>query len=137
MDSHTSKAPASASIPRILPAEWERFQGFRETLLLHAPQPETNRELRHLAGAIYDLCLETASHWPQDRETAIVSDLAAALADLRFLQGFLASVAQAEELSSLSMQQNLLCRLAGKLSTEMEQIADQLEEGLGFSPIPA
>jgi hypothetical protein len=67
--------------------------------------------------------LETSAHWPQDRETAIVSDLAAALADLRFLQGFLASPSDSQSENSGWMRSPSMKRRAATASRHNRRVS--------------
>jgi len=105
-----------APIPRIDPAQWEEHEGFRETLLLHYTDPEANETLRRLGKLMSDLSLESAPSWPHHYpEGETRAELAAALADLRHLQGFLAAVRREHEISSLSeADEELLSLLAGR-----------------------
>ena len=76
-----------APIPRIDPAQWEEREGFRETLLLHYTDSEANETLRRLGRLVFDMSLDCAPSWPHHPEGETRAELAAALADLRHLQG--------------------------------------------------
>jgi hypothetical protein len=119
-----------APIPTILPAQWEEFEGFRETLLLHYTDPEANDTLRRLGGFLFNVSLESAPAWPSHAEGETRSELRAALADLRHLEGFLASVGQEHVVSSLLPGDEALSRFAAEQSIQVGQIADRIEEEL-------
>src|SRR6185295_14407970 len=91
-----------APIPHIDPALWEEHEGFRETLLRHFTDPAANTTLRGLGRLLFNLLLEGAESWPQHPEGETRSELRAALADLRHLEGFLASVGREHVVSSLN-----------------------------------
>src|SRR3954463_12268594 len=91
-----------APIPRIDPALWEEGEGLRETLLLHYTEPEANETLRRLGKLVFNMSLDCAPSWPHHPEGETRAELAAALADLRQLQGFLSAVGREHEISSLS-----------------------------------
>ena len=50
----------AAPIPRIDPAQWEKHEGLRETLLLHYTDPEANETLRRLGDFFYNASLACA-----------------------------------------------------------------------------
>jgi len=54
-----------------------------------------------------------------------------ALADLRFLQGFLSSLTEKAEGSSLEPYKEHLYRFAGARSAVLGKVADEIEERLG------
>src|SRR5687768_12171438 len=89
-----------APIPRIDPALWEDREGFRETFLLYFPDPEANETLRRLGKLLFDQALE-GDQGPVRGESSTRTELRAALAELRFLQGFLGSVGEERTVSSL------------------------------------
>jgi hypothetical protein len=120
-----------APIPRIDPALWEEHEGFRETLLLHYTEPQANETLRRLGRLVFDMSLECAPSWPHHPEGETRVELAAALADLRHLQGFLAAVGREHEISSLSDADDALSLLAGRQAGELGRIAEEIERALG------
>ena len=120
----------AALIPRIDPALWEKHEGFRETLLLHFTEPKTNATLRGLGDFLFNVSLECAREWPHHPEGETLSELRAALADLRHLQGFLSSVGQEHVLSSLSPGDEALSMFAAGQATEIEKLADRIEKEL-------
>jgi hypothetical protein len=120
-----------APIPRIDPALWEEGEGFRETLLLHFTEPEANETLRRLGKLVFNMSLDSAPSWPHHPEGETRAELAAALADLRHLQGFLSAVGREHEVSSLSDADDALSLLAGRQAGELARIAEEIEEALG------
>src|SRR5436305_15336864 len=77
----TPHSDGSVPIPRIDPSEWESHQGFRETLLLHFSEPNTNTALRKLGVLLFDLVLESSNSWPDWPEGTTRAELRAAVAD--------------------------------------------------------
>lgn len=118
-----------APIPRIDPALWEKGEGFRETLLLHYTDPEANETLRRLGGLLFNQALEGAA-WPHHPEGTTRSELRAALADLRHLEGFLISVGREHQVSSLDPQDEALSLFAESQAVEVGRMADRIEEEL-------
>jgi hypothetical protein len=122
---------SAAPIPRIDPASWEGGEGFRETLLLHFTDPEANTTLRRLGDLLFNLSLMGAESWPHHPEGETRAELWAALADLRHLEGFLASVGREHDVSSLSSADEELSQFAGRQALELSHVADEIEEALG------
>jgi len=119
-----------APIPRIDPAQWEEREGFRETLLLHYTDSEANETLRRLVRLVFDMSLDCAPSWPHHPEGETRAELAAALADLRHLQGFLSAVGREHEISSLNPSDEALSRFAESQAIEVGRVADRIEEEL-------
>ena len=121
----------TAPIPRIDPASWEKGEGFRETLLFYFTDPEANTALRRLGELLFNLSLAAAPAWPHHPEGETRSELRAALADLRHLEGFLASVGREHVDSSLSPADEALSEFAERQALELSHIADGIEAALG------
>jgi hypothetical protein len=119
-----------APIPRIDPAEWEAHEGFRETLLLHYTDRKANTTLRDLGSLLFNMALEAARDWPYHTEGETRSELRAALADLRHLEGFLASVGEEHVVSSLTAEEDALSLFAGEQASEVGRIANLIEARL-------
>lgn len=119
-----------APIPRIDPAEWEAHEGFRETLLRHFTDPEANATLRQLGSLLFNMSLECAALWPHHAEGETRSELRAALADLRHLEGFLSGVGHEHVVSSLSEGDEALSRFASRQARELSRIANEIERTL-------
>src|SRR3954453_20310278 len=119
-----------APIPRIDPVLWEEGEGFRETLLLHYTDPGANDSLRRLGKLVFGMSLECASSWPHHPEGETRAELRAARADLRRLEGFLATVGREHVLSSLNPSDEALSRFAESQAIEVGRMADRIEEEL-------
>jgi hypothetical protein len=122
-----------APIPRIDPALWEEGEGFRETLLLYYTDPEANETLRRFGSLLFNQALEGSESAPHHPEGATRSELRAALADLRHLEGFLSAVGREHVLSSLTSADEVLSLFAERQAVELSRIADEIEESLGES----
>jgi hypothetical protein len=133
---HDRPQSTPAPIPRIDPTLWEGGEGFRETLLLHYTDTEANETLRRLGSLLFNQALEGAESWPHYPEGTTRSELRAALADLRHLEGFLAAVGQEHLLSSLAPADEALSRFAEQQAVEVGRVADRIEEELD-RPQPA
>jgi hypothetical protein len=120
-----------APIPRIDPATWEEREGFRETLLLYFTEEKTNRTLRDFGALLLDLAIEGSHSWPDRPEGTTRSELLAALADLRHLEGYLSSVGREHVLSSLSAEDTALSQFAERQARELATIANRIENELG------
>lgn len=116
--------------PTLDPARWEDFNGYRETFLLYFPDPTANASLRKAADLYYQLILESPVVMPAPPEGWVRSQIRAALADLRFLQGFLASLGDEADTSNTPHEEHL-CRFAGKRAEVIGKAADEIEAQLG------
>ena len=122
--------PAALTPPALDPARWEDFNGYRETFLLYFPDPVANAALRRCADLYYQLILESPLVMPEQPEGWVRSQIRAAVADLRFLQGFLASLGEEAEASHTPHEEHL-CRFAGKRAKVIARAADEIEKQLG------
>jgi hypothetical protein len=127
---HTTDDP-TVTPPTIDPAEWENFMGFREVFLAYFPGARENGALRVVSTFLYDLILEAAVLQPEPPEGSVRTQIRAAVADLRFLQGFLAFMGQDAEATAHTPHEEHICRLMGKRSVVLEQLADEIEAQLG------
>jgi hypothetical protein len=118
--------------PTIDPARWEDFEGFRESFLLHFTRKPDNAALRTVATLLFDLVLEASTALippqPEGWGRALVR---AAVADLRFLNGFLGRFTQEADGSSLEPYEEHLYRFAGARSAVLAKVADEIEAQLG------
>ena len=122
---------APPAIPPIIdPAAFEDFPTLRECFLLYIADLEANAALRAVADLLYNMILEYWNYWPDHPEGLIRAQLRAAVADLRFLQGFLATM-QRDEASVSTPHEEHLCRMAGAASGELAAVADRVEKELG------
>jgi len=126
-----SEAPGAAIPPTIDPAVWEDFPVFRETFLLYITDPAYNAALRIFGRFLHELVLEYYRHWPNWLEGVTATELRAAVADLRHLEGYLGAVGREHEEASLTEPEMALSRLAARQSGELTRIADELEQALG------
>ena len=125
-----STPPPALTPPTLDPARWEDFNGFRETFLVYFPDPAANASLRKAADLYYQLILESPLVMPEQPEGWVRSQIRAALADLRFLQGFLATLGDEAETSNTPHEEHL-CRFAGKRAEVIGSTADEIESQLG------
>jgi len=124
--------PAAPSTPPILdPAAWEDFPVFRETFLFYFTEPPCNAALRIFGHLFHELVLEYYHHWPSWPEGVTATELRAALADLRHLEGYLSSVGREHQDASLSESDTALSVLAGRLARELSRVGDEIEQALG------
>ncbi len=75
-------------VPRIKPVKFEDFPAFRETFLVRFTMPGHAEAFRTIGHLIDELANEYRHYWP-DTEPVPRSELRAALADLRHLEGYL------------------------------------------------
>lgn len=122
---HTASAP-----PIVDPTAWEDFPVFRETFLMYITPPGYSAALRKVGEMLFSIILESYDPWPGWPESSTRTELRAAVADLRHLQGFLASVGQERKLSSLDAEDAFLSNLAAKLSPQVGRIAEWIEQEL-------
>ncbi|HEV7506148.1 MAG TPA: hypothetical protein VGS07_14660 [Thermoanaerobaculia bacterium] len=120
--------PFPAIPPEIEPERWEDFVAFRETFLLHFTEPHDNEALRGVGHLLYTLVLEY-DHFPNPPEGFIRSNLRAAVADLRHLEGYLATAG--ENPPEHEPYEAALCRTAVRVAREIGKAADALEKTLG------
>jgi hypothetical protein len=120
-----------ATPPRLPPASWEDFPVFRETFLLYFTERPTNAALRVVGRMLHELVLEYCHHWPDWPDGSTRTELRAALADLRHLEGYLGTVGREHETASLSHADTGLSRLAARQAGEVSRIADELELAIG------
>jgi hypothetical protein len=117
--------------PALNPTAWEDFPVFRETFLLYFTEPPSNAALRVFGCLFHELVLEHYHHWPSWPEGVTATELRAALADLRHLEGYLASIGREHQTASLSETDAALSLLAGRLTGELSRVADEIEQALG------
>jgi len=110
--------------------DWERGEGFRETLLMYFTGRNDAPALRHVGALLYDLALGASHEWPAWGESQTRAELRAALADLRHLRGFLHAVGQEHELSRLDPPDVVLSQFAAEQARELARIVEELERRL-------
>lgn len=119
-----------AAPPTIDPAEWESYPVFRESFLLFISEPSFNAALRTAADHFFSMLLETYDRWPAWPESSTRVELRAAVADMRHLQGFLASIGIERRVSSLSPGDHKLSKLAGEIARTLNKLAGGIERKL-------
>jgi len=112
--------------PGLDPARWEDFEGFRETFLLHFTEPGHNAALRSLGELLYSLVLEAPYALPDPAEGWVRVHTRAALADLRFLEGFLLFLGEERRDAGATPEEERLSRSAGRTARSLCRIADRL-----------
>ena len=120
-----------ATPPRIIPAAWEDHPAFRETFLMYFTEPPANAALRIVGRLFHEIVLEYYHHWPEWPEGTTATELRAALADLRHLEGYFAAVGREHEQASLSEPDIALSRLAAREAGELARIAEEIESAIG------
>src|SRR4051812_15841629 len=127
--------PLAATPPTIDPAAWEDYPAFRETFLMYFTPPGYAAALRTVGEMLHTMILESYDPWLGWPESSTRTEMRAALADLRHLQGFLASVGREKELSSLDPEDAYLSNTAARLSRQIKHAADGIERELGGAPV--
>lgn len=117
--------------PQIDPAAWEDFAVFRETFLLYFTEPPANESLRVFGRLFHELVLDYYHHWPNWPAGTTATELRAAVADLRHLQGYLAAVGREHAEAALTESDTALSELAALQAGELARIADEIESALG------
>jgi hypothetical protein len=136
--SSPSSPPATAqsggqgvAVPPIIdPAAWEDFNVFRETFLMYFTPPGYAATLRTVGKTLYAMILESYGNWPSWTESPTRTELRAAVADLRHLEGFLGSIGREHRLSSLSSEDAALSQSAARVAVEVGKLADRIEHEL-------
>jgi hypothetical protein len=117
------------------PAVYAEGQPWKETFLARLTDPEQSRAFRIVGQAIEEHLSEFARHLPREPEAFPVTDLRAAAADLRALQGYLADRGRAQfEAADLAAGQLDLCRLAGETALGLTPWRESLEAALPAFP---
>jgi hypothetical protein len=116
--------------PVIDPTAWEDFPVFRESFLMYISEPSFNVALRTAAEHFFAMLLRTYDGWPAWAESSTRTELRAAVADMRHLQGFLASIGQERNLSTLLPGDAKLSKHASRIARLLKQVADTMENKL-------
>jgi hypothetical protein len=124
-----------AAPPAADPDAWEDFPAFRETFLMYVTPPGYAAAIRKAGEMLYSLMLEAPTEWPGWPESSTRTEMRAAAADLRHLQGFLASVGREREASSLDAEDAYLSNVAARLARQIGHAAAGIERELaGVKP---
>jgi hypothetical protein len=111
------------------PPPWNESASFRETMLIFIDEPESREAVREAGRVFYDLAVE-ASRGISDQGSATRAELRAAQADLRYLHGYLHSIGQEAEVSSLSTHDAILSRFAGRLAVQVASLDAAIDRRL-------
>ena len=114
--------------PQVTPVRWEDFPVFRETWLVYFTVPKYNAALRMVGKLLLEMTLSAWGEWPDQPEGWRRAELRAAVADLRHLEGYLATLGEdpPDERYEAS-----LCRMSVLMSHEVGSVADHIEDKLG------
>jgi hypothetical protein len=127
----TAESDLRAVTPPVIdPAAWEDFPVFRETFLMYITEPAYNAALRKTGEFLFAMLLEHYGNWPTWTESSTRTELRAAVADLRHLEGFLGSVGREHKLSSLSFEDTSLSQSAARVAIDVGKLADRIEREL-------
>jgi hypothetical protein len=122
--------PGSADTNSPTPPPWNEADSFRETTLQYIDDPSDREALRHAGRVIYDLAVEASHELGGDRSVTR-AEVRAALADLRYLEGYLALIGRSAEECSLDESDDALARFAGRLVGQVGAIVQAIEGRLG------
>jgi hypothetical protein len=130
------EVPQPAAVPPAAdPDAWETFPAFRETFLMYVTPTGYAEAIRTTGEMLYALMLESPAEWPGWAESSTRTEMRAAAADLRHLQGFLASVGREREASSLDAEDAYLSNVAARLARQIGHAAEGIERELaGVKP---
>ncbi len=124
----TDRTPA-AGPPTVDPEDFHDFEGYRETTLSLITDPERNAAMRATGRLIYAMAAELSGE-PPEPEGSLRHQCRAAVADLRFMQGFLGMLGRPLECSRAGHEGHL-ARVALRLSGQVAEIAAVLDRELG------
>jgi len=128
--SSEEEPPEIVAVPPLVdPDQWEDYAIYRETFLVYFTEPRDNTALRDQGRLTYNMALEYYQHWPDQPEGWTRSHLRAAVADLRHLEGFLATMG--ENPPEHHPHEAHLCHMADRMARKVGSVAEQIEEELG------
>jgi hypothetical protein len=111
------------------PSPWNEADSFRETFLLWIDDPQDREALRQGGRVLYDLAVEV-SRAMGGESSMTRAELRAAMADLRHMEGLLASVGREAEESTLEPDDDALAHFAGRLAGQVGSLAEAIERVL-------
>jgi hypothetical protein len=129
MATANTSTPA-AGPPVIDPDSFHDFEGYRETTLSLITDPERNAAMRATGRLIYAMAAELSGDGLPEPEGSLRHQCRAAVADLRFMQGFLGMLGRPLECAREG-HEGYLARVALRLSGQVAEIATVLENELG------
>jgi len=109
-----------------IPPPWNESAAFRETTLRLFTKPEDRAALVHLGAMLHDMALETAPYGPEP-ESSTHGELRAVAADLRHLEGYLATVRRSADEAELAPVDEALARFAGEQAVAVGMLAELIE----------
>jgi hypothetical protein len=130
LEQNSSSPPDSAVPPILDPGQWESYPVFRESCLLYISEPQFNAALRIAGEHFYSMLLECYDKWPEWPESSTRMEMRAAVADMRHLQGFLASVGLERKASALDPADHKLAKYAGEMARTLNKLAGGIERKL-------
>ena len=104
--------------PRLTRETFDTAAGFRETLLMLFTAPGDSAALRQVGNLLQLVGNECRQYWPDDTEKYPRPQLRAALADLRYLEGY------------LGRYLGDVAPFAAELAEDLRPIADRLDAAL-------
>jgi hypothetical protein len=126
-----------AAVPPVIdPAAWEDFAVFRETFLMYLTPPDYAATLRKVGEMLFTMILKNYDPWPGWPESSTRTELHAAVADLRHLEGFLGAVGREHVVSSLGKEDDRLSRFAARQAAEVARIAHRIDAELARAVPP-
>jgi hypothetical protein len=112
------------------PFAWEEYPAFRSTFTMHFTREDDRAALEHLGRTMYEVALEMSAVWPRSPESSTQTEMRAAAADLRHLEGFLGMVGRERKDSSLDPEDAYLSARAEKMARQLGRLAEWIETEL-------
>jgi len=100
---------------------------------MYLTPPDYAAAFRKVGEMLLAMILEGYDRWPGWPESSTRTELRAALADLRHLEGFLGAVGREHVVSSLGREDARLSRFAARQAAEVARIAHRIEAELAKS----
>ncbi len=119
-------------IPTIDPKTFDDFTVFRETFLRHLDNVRDVAAFRGFAQVLFEMACEGMRHWQGTYAEATASKLSATLADLRYIQGYLAEAGTiyAAEKDYLTPRNKFYTHAAARMALKVAALADEMEAEL-------
>jgi len=119
----------AVSPPVIDPERWEDFPAFREIFLVMFPDARANDAMRRFGHLLYEMVIETWGQWPDHPAGIFPTELRAAVADMRHMQGALSSWC-GPGFSNTSEYEIRLAGVGAHVAQGIAKLADRLEAEL-------
>ncbi len=114
-----------APIAIVDPAKWEDYPAFRETFVSAWLDDEKAAAARAFGKALYIMGCGSGETWKADTSDARALELAAVVADLRYLEGFLNWTGDTECVEA--SREERWCRFAKRFAKKVAGLADEIE----------